>query len=750
MSALALKRRSQHSQQHVRKSDIRMLDSRSSTSSRRASSFDAFQAAQSTGSGDQHDICYQRLTGWLNIVQNYQEYFKSMAAAELDLATVYARIGDILKVPLREGALFLPPDSVSGGVQAMTWRLKEFQQLMVENHCAISQAVRENAMAELGSLHEEVDVLMKTYVDAVTPMFNELQQCRSSIKQRAQVLATAIADPNSAKDPFIISLEVEALLRKRAELERRLGTQTAAQASVLAGAEPRLVKRIAAVVDAYVGVVSDRHRRLRVSAKRDSKMLKRVDGSGEWAAFADQHKAALSVFGQDKSPTQDYPGRGSESISVLRQGVVALREAGPLFRSTWQSKYGVLTTRGFFHVFRSQGDVVKGAPETSVYLPRARIVVSANTLQLSAGSKFSRCRIIIQDAPQSLDNWRLLMESTCNRSLAATATATASASGLATPPDSSADELSPCSSPLNVRALARRSAISKASKRQSLAAEHPMLETPTRRGRPFSANVSMLEQPSLRGFQFTPTHAAQLTPANQPSPFNIYMRPLDSTPLQMVRPISYCSAAHPYVAVDVHANGGVSDDANYEPYSPGFSSHSPLPDSQGSSSSSSGQMAAAESLLSRSVSQDTESGPLSGLPKPASIAGHAMRFEPLAAGFRQRRADFNADIWHSDVLRIPDPAAQTKQRPRSLLDDAPSAGLLDPTNPYLGDFLARRNVRGTRSSTASSALQTTLWRTSSSAYSQSSAPTAPSPPPMRMAVGPCKPSPYSSHESIPE
>ncbi|KAJ1802845.1 hypothetical protein LPJ56_006056, partial [Coemansia sp. RSA 2599] len=310
--------RSQHSQQHVRKCDIRMLESRSSTStgasSRRGSSFDSFEPARSTGSGDERDICYQRLTGWLNIVQNYQEYFKSMAAAELDLATVYARIGDILKVPLHEGALFLPPEGTSSGVQAMTCRLKKFQQTMVENHCAISQTIRENAMAELSSLHEEVNVLMKTYVDAVRPMFNELEQCRSSVKQRAQLLAAAIADPNSAKDPFIISLEVEALLRKRVELEKRLGAQTAAQASVLAGAEPGLARRIAAVVDAYVGVVSDRHRRLRVAAKRDSKMLRRVDGSSEWAAFADQYKQALSAYGQDESTAPDYPGRGSESI----------------------------------------------------------------------------------------------------------------------------------------------------------------------------------------------------------------------------------------------------------------------------------------------------------------------------------------------------------------------------------------------------------------------------------------------------
>ncbi|KAJ2527014.1 hypothetical protein EV175_007590, partial [Coemansia sp. RSA 1933] len=91
MSNRPLKRRSLASA--VRKSDIRVL----AMDQTEHAAQNAFVPAQSTGSGDAGDLCYQRLKTWLHVVGDYLEYFQSMAAAELDLATVYARIGDILK-----------------------------------------------------------------------------------------------------------------------------------------------------------------------------------------------------------------------------------------------------------------------------------------------------------------------------------------------------------------------------------------------------------------------------------------------------------------------------------------------------------------------------------------------------------------------------------------------------------------------------------------------------------------------------
>ncbi|KAJ2742785.1 hypothetical protein GGI20_004224, partial [Coemansia sp. BCRC 34301] len=142
----SLQRRSQIA---VRKSDIRVVTSSKPAIEARQS----FQPAQDTGSGDDNDICHQRLATWLGIVENYQEYFQSMVAAELDLATVYARIGDILKVPVQESVLLLPTSRE--GVQAVTKRLKGFQQLMVEGHCAISQTTKQSAIGALKLLHGE-------------------------------------------------------------------------------------------------------------------------------------------------------------------------------------------------------------------------------------------------------------------------------------------------------------------------------------------------------------------------------------------------------------------------------------------------------------------------------------------------------------------------------------------------------------------------------------------------------------------
>ncbi|KAJ2489370.1 hypothetical protein IWW37_004048 [Coemansia sp. RSA 2050] len=755
----------------VRKSDIRVVtSSRPAVEARRS-----FQAAQDTGSGDENDICHQRLATWLGVVENYQEFFQSMVAAELDLATVYARIGDILRVPVQESVLLLPTSC--DGVQAVTKRLKGFQQLMVEGHCAISQTTKHGAVNTLKQLHAEVQELKNSYSATIHPVYMELAQCKLSIDQRSRLLVATIkaaGDSSSTgkevvKDPFIINLEVEALLRKRAEIENELFRLAMAQQARILEFEPRFVSRLAETVSGFMSVVSEQHKQLRLCAKRDVRTISRIDGATEWkhfsTTFGDVLAAPQASSGHAQADDYTYDGKGSEWVQVLRQGVVALREQSQLFRSTWQSKYGVVTTRGYFHVFRSQGDVVRGVPETSVFLPRARIsMVSAGTLQISSGNKFSRCRIVIQDGAASLDNWRLLMESACFRN---TCPVSSVDGGLATPPDSGAEESPVRERRHSTHGLARRSALSKASRRRSLAPHHtdsPLgaAATPTTRGRPFSADVSMLTQ--------TPIALAQLSLTTTYTPTkNIYMQPLDSTPLNALR---YAPVTHLSPIMNSRQL------ASFEAYSPEFSdspgtsrlentsagsSHSNsnpfdtgavhAPNSLGSSSSS-GAPHQAESLFEPSASRDSESGPLPSLPcllaRVPSRSGqeaylHAderwapsqqRHFEPSRAtrseaGYagglpshafsaaEPRRphqfsssADYvpsgygySSDIWYSDVLSMPDPtqraSSRPRPRPRSMIHEPSFAqGALDPNNPYLGDFIASRPERLSLSSTS--------------------------------------------------
>ncbi|KAJ2350171.1 hypothetical protein GGH91_000339 [Coemansia sp. RSA 2671] len=813
----------------VRKSDIRVVaSSRPAVEARQS-----FRAAQDTGSGDENDICHQRLATWLSVVENYQEFFQSMVAAELDLATVYARIGDILRVPVQESVLLLPTSC--NGVQAVTKRLKGFQQLMVEGHCAISQTTKHGALNTLKQLRARVQELKDSYSAAIQPIYMELEQCKLSIDQRSRLLVAAIkaADDSSsagkevAKDPFIINLEVEALLRKRAELENELFGLAMAQQAHVQEFEPEFVSRLTETVSDFMSVVSEQHKQMRLCAKRDVRAIGKVDGASEWKhfsiTFGDVLATPQASNGQAQADDYTYDGKGSEWVQVLRQGVVALREQSQLFRSTWQSKYGVVTTRGYFHVFRSQGDVVRGVPETSVFLPRARIsMVRAGTLQISSGNKFNRCRIVIQDGAASLDNWRLLMESACFRNACPSSSVDG---GLATPPDSGTEDSPVRDRRHSAHGLARPSALSKASRRRSLApyhAESPLgaAATPTTRGRPFSADVSMLTHTpiALKQQSLTTTY----TPTK-----NIYMQPLDSTPLSALR---YAPVAHLSPIMSTRQL------ASFEAYSPEFSdspgasrlentsagsSHSnsdPFgagPDHAHNSLDSSSSSAAphqAESLFEPSASHDSESGPLSSLPRllarapsrsDQEVYPHAdehwapsqqRHFEPTRAtrseagytsglpshGFSRTETQrprqfsssadyvpngygYSSDIWHSDVLSMPDPAqrAGSRPRPRSMIHEPSFAqGALDPTNPYLGDFIVSRPARLSLSSTAQHTVST---RTEAGRFmlqgrlgnprvvSQPTARGSASPTrASQVSVGPCVSTPRSSHDSIPE
>ncbi|KAI8326045.1 hypothetical protein GQ54DRAFT_294983 [Martensiomyces pterosporus] len=880
----SLKRRSQLP---VRKDDIRIMPNRKAGPAIKT----AFLPARSCGSGDASDLCYQRLQAWLHMVDNYQEFFKSMAAAELDLATVYARIGDILQVPLHEGALLLPPSSE--GIQAVARRLKGYQQRMVEGHCAISQEVRADALGSLAEVREEIREMMNSYTVAVRSVYCELAECKTNIKKRSRLLDIAIEAADSAaslrkevvKDPFIINLEIEALLRKRSEMETRLRSLVKAQQAHIRDFEPQLIERIASVVNRYMGLVTETQKQLRHLSKKDIRAIERIDGGAEWVHFSKKYPDALDTAqtSNGQPPPADeceYAGKSSEWIRVLRQGVVALKEHGPLFRSTWQSKYGVLTSRGYFHVFRSQGDVPKGAPETSVFLPRARIaMVGAGTLQVSTGNKFSRCRITIQDGASSLDNWRLLMESVCHRCpMGRTVDADC---GLASPPDSgsSSDEF-PAMCLGRSRGQSSRADPAQGHRRRSVALAHNQKiqpaaprATPLRKARPFSADMSMLTSNSKQ-----PSSKNQML--ETPTP-NMYLHPLEGTPGASTSAPVGSLALVPFTHLSPIMN--VSE-LSFEGYSPAFSDlryprSSPnavsprSPNMVGSSrdssdeafeqsnaptgtvnsvdSSSSGAPHQPASLFERNLSQDTESAPIASLPKlqprkPASSihepchsvgsdidsgrcsadnlwSARQLRFEPafgdrggtrsetdyqggIAAGgrmFRPRSSivdlqhqyssstgympmgfDYpTAEIWHSDVLSIPDPAMRvggdSRPRPRSMIYQPSHYGdsvVLDPTNPYLGDIIAKssgtRAARvASRASTSSTGQQTTLWRSSTNSNASALPPPQlagphghqrmPSHPGMvgsasppllssRMSVGPCHSTPSHSRDFIPE
>ncbi|KAJ2801478.1 saccharopine dehydrogenase (NADP+, L-glutamate-forming), partial [Coemansia furcata] len=223
-----------------------------------------------------------------------------------------------------------------------------------------------------------------------------------------------------------------------------------------------------------------------------------------------------------------------------------------------------------------------------------------------------------------------------------------------------------------------------------------------------------------------------------------------------------------------------SSHSNNEPFGTGaIHPHNSL-----GSSSSSGAPRRPESLFEPSASQDSECGPLSSLPRLHACAPsrstqeaypHAderwapsqqRHFEPTratrsvagfsaaesqrphqfssSAGYVPMGYGYSADIWNSDVLSMPDPAQRA----------------LDPTNPYLGDFIASRPERSSMSSTARRLdvnrnvprpfmLQGRLGNpriVSQPAVLGSASPTLAS----HMSVGPCASTPRSSHDSIPE
>ncbi|KAJ2748487.1 saccharopine dehydrogenase (NADP+, L-glutamate-forming), partial [Coemansia nantahalensis] len=145
-----------------------------------------------------------------------------------------------------------------------------------------------------------------------------------------------------------------------------------------------------------------------------------------------------------------------------------------------------------------------------------------------------------------------------------------------------------------------------------------------------------------------------------------------------------------------------------------------------------------------SLSQDSETAPIGSLPQLSSVrhssqgflgrfpAGDRMDAASLGSGGgrwcgsivdlqrpRQYASSvggmpaahgFSQDIWRADLLAVPDPAMRisggTRTRPRTVIC-GDSDGGLDPHNPYLGEFLARRQARGSSRASAPAAAAAT-------------------------------------------
>ncbi|KAJ2863330.1 hypothetical protein GGI22_001978, partial [Coemansia erecta] len=447
-------------------------------------------------------------------------------------------------------------------------------------------------------------------------------------------------------------------------------------------------------------------------------------------------------------------------------------------------------------------------------------------------------------------------------------------SGLATP-ETSADESSdPASEKFShtPRVTETRMAKGRASGKRSLdtptGAPDQMAEdvaaTPTRRGRPFSVDASMLAQTPLgyaqfgRPVSFTPTQDIYLQPLSALSGAATGTPPpnrhgafavTNLSPIPNVSDItglgSYSSDYTDSSGRDGMVVGNASPASSRDGSDEVFGKSQAMELNLTNSSASSGVPHQPESLFERGLSQDTETAPIASLPRlrkrrssdvlasprvdtrvkdrrvgstegdfwlsgsrrfsfaPVRATRSEAGLDPSIQGWdnsggsivdlKQARPysssaryvpggfGLGTDIWSSDVLSIPDPAArrpfsECRQRPRSMILHQPSScsahAVLDPTNPYLGEFLASRRMRNTRvdscTSTVCAGQPTALWRSSaqsdlsgststhhrvaSQPAAAAAAATGKTSPPLQklLSVGPCPPIAPDSHDPIPE
>ncbi|PVU87057.1 hypothetical protein BB559_006254 [Furculomyces boomerangus] len=345
----------------IKKSDIKVDVGNKSTK--------FFVTGTTSGTGRPDDLTFQRLTAYTELITEYIEYFRRFSAATMDLSLVYARIADVLTVPMNKGDMFIPLEE--NGLQSMMVQSKSFQQYLVEEYMKLSKNIKEDILADLSSLLEQLQAKIENYKINIGFISGQLVECDSLIQKKMTEIKKAYKElmmKTSTKDikldPYFMVIDIERHRHKRDGIAMQLKTEDAKQQHELGIFEEKLVEKLCNSLKRFYKYQCEVFENSKNECMEKIEKISLIKSSDEFLHFSNKFKKVLDhtnteeLNGKTENPKfpEVYFKKNSVEemtfeLKVIEKGFLVVTERQMFFKKVSHRAYLMLTSSGYLHVY---------------------------------------------------------------------------------------------------------------------------------------------------------------------------------------------------------------------------------------------------------------------------------------------------------------------------------------------------------------------------------------------------------------
>ncbi|PVU94716.1 hypothetical protein BB561_002321 [Smittium simulii] len=341
-----------------------------------------------TGTAD--DIYLQRLNVYSKVIFDYKDYFIRLMSAEMDLAHVYARIGDALTLPFSNSTLLLTKDNPNS-IHAAVLETKSCQQNQVDFHLNFSNYLKTIILPKIKTIEEQNKNFISAYKVTAGFITGQLTSCDLVLEKNAKALNATCLDrnadiltKNAGTDPLFQVIEIAQLIIKKKSIMGNLQATAKKQLTAAHKYEINTIEALKCVLADFYQYKTNSLKILVNSFSGNFNSIYNINPDAEYNHFIKQFEDIIqnNTIQITKMANMEHDNHINESetliqdqiyilfknynwsikqvptlhylknkFCIIKQGAIAIQEKTRLFKKSYHRANMILTSAGYLHIY---------------------------------------------------------------------------------------------------------------------------------------------------------------------------------------------------------------------------------------------------------------------------------------------------------------------------------------------------------------------------------------------------------------